>query len=82
MARDLRAVDGRPEPDPEALHLFDDGALGIGEAEELSHLSRSTLYELMEAGRLPYTKIGRRRLIPRRALLRLLAEGLRGGARP
>jgi len=40
-----------------------------------------TLYLLMERGELAYTVIGRRRLIPHRALIELAARGLVAGAR-
>ena len=57
-----------------------DGCLAIPEAVRFSGLSRSTLYKAMEAGELPFVKIGRRRLLPRQALVQWLAQGLRGGA--
>ncbi|NLG85335.1 MAG: helix-turn-helix domain-containing protein [Firmicutes bacterium] len=44
-------------------------------------IKRSTLYQLMEGGILPFVKLGRKRLIPRRALVQLLAKELRGGDR-
>jgi hypothetical protein len=33
----------------------------------------------MEAGRLPYVKIGRRRVIPKKSLVEWLASNVRGG---
>jgi excisionase family DNA binding protein len=63
--------------DDEALCA--DGALTIPEAEALVRLSRASLYRLMDAGSLPYVQHGRRRLIPRRAAVRLLAAGLHRG---
>jgi hypothetical protein len=69
--------------DPEqadALDLLSDGALGLnGPAEDFSGLSRAHLYRENQAGRLPFVKQGRRTLIPKRALVRLLANGMRGG---
>lgn len=41
-------------------------------------IGRSVAYELMSKGRLPYTQLGTRRLIPRAAVVRLLAEGVHG----
>ncbi len=38
-------------------------ALSVGEAARATGLGRTTLYELMDAGRLPYSKIGARRLL-------------------
>jgi excisionase family DNA binding protein len=66
---------------PEVATLAD-GCFSIAEAARFSGLSRSTLYEAMESGLLPFVKIGRRRLVPRRALVEWLASGLRGGQRP
>ena len=60
--------------------LVADGLLSIDEACEFLSVGRSTLYELMDAGKLPFTKIGRSRRIPRRALVELAAAGLRGGS--
>jgi excisionase family DNA binding protein len=55
-----------------------DGAVDVPEACRFTGLGRSFLYQLMEKGALLYLKQGRRRLIPRTELVRLLAEGLRG----
>ena len=51
-------------------------ALRIRDAATISGLSRSTLYELLKAGKLRAVKIGGRRLILRDSLEALL----RGGA--
>lgn len=59
-----------------ASDLMGDGAIGIPEATEFSGLKRSFLYSLMCSGKLAYTTVGRRRLIPRRALVELLNSGL------
>jgi excisionase family DNA binding protein len=48
----------------------------IPEACDYTRLSRSTLYGLMETGRLAYTRIGRRRLIPLSALVALCTKNL------
>jgi excisionase family DNA binding protein len=58
------------------VHLVEAGLRTIEEAQEYSRLSRSSLYNLMETGQLVYTKIGRRRLIPFRALVELAQRGL------
>jgi len=58
--------------------LLADGCLPIDRAVEWSGIGRTRLYDYMGAGRLPYVVRGRRRLIPRVALRRLLAEGLVG----
>ena len=65
------------DPPPSTLAPdFAAGALSIAAASEFSSLSRRTLYELMESGALAFTKVGRRRLIPRAALVALLARGV------
>jgi excisionase family DNA binding protein len=56
--------------------MVKDGVHTIAEAAEVIKLSRTTIYALMESGELPYTKIGKRRLIPRRALSELMERGL------
>jgi excisionase family DNA binding protein len=54
---------------------YAEGTLKVPEAEAFTGLGRTSLYALMESGALPHTKIGSRRLIPKRALIRLLSEG-------
>ena len=63
---------------PEVATLAD-GCFSIAEAAGFSGLSRSTLYEAMEAGELAFVKVGRRRLLPRLAVVQWLARGLCGG---
>ena len=62
-----------------AEELLADGALGVNAAVKFSGISRSELYALMGDGELKFCKRGRRRLIPKRALVRFLADGLQGG---
>lgn len=59
----------------ERAELFGDGAMTVEKASESSGIGRTTLYQLMTQGELPYSKVGVRRLIPRRALVELLATG-------
>jgi excisionase family DNA binding protein len=56
--------------------LLSEGAVGVPEAEEFTGLGRTYLYSLMERGELRYAKVGKRRLIPRAELRRLLAACL------
>ena len=56
--------------------LCRDGALTLRGASEFTGLGRTRLYELIGSGRLRSVRVGNRRLIPRRALVALLAEGL------
>ena len=46
-----------------------DGALSVDDAMKFTGLGRSELYKRMEAGTLVFVKIGKRRLIPKRALV-------------
>ena len=64
--------------DLSAEALLADGCLSIADAVAFSGLSRSRLYEHIRAGDFPTVKDGRRRLVPRRALIRFLAEGFEG----
>jgi excisionase family DNA binding protein len=56
--------------------LLNEGLRTVEEGQDYTRLSRSALYTLMERGELAYVKIGRRRLIPHRALLELAQRGL------
>jgi excisionase family DNA binding protein len=61
-----------------------DGLMTVPEAAAFLRLSRSTLYNLMESGRLAYVRLvgdGRRaaRRIPRKAVIALAAVHLVGG---
>lgn len=57
--------------------LVAEGATGPAEAARFLGICRSKLYQEMDAGRIPYLKVGTRRLIPKAALRRYLAERLR-----
>lgn len=63
------------------IEIVSDGLLSIREVIRFTQLSRSTVYALMEAGQLPYVKLGRARRVPRRALLELAAGNLKGAWR-
>ena len=47
----------------------------MAEAGELLGISRAFAYELVARGELPVIRLGRRRLIPKRALLELVGMG-------
>jgi excisionase family DNA binding protein len=49
-------------------------AFGCQEAADTIGVSRQYIYNLMRRGQLRTVKVGRRRLIPRSALLELLGE--------
>lgn len=59
--------------------LIADGLATVDEGSRFLSLGRSKLYDLMDAGKLQYCKIGKARRIPWEALRRLAADSLRGG---
>ncbi len=59
--------------------MLDEGLSTVREATAYTRLSRAFLYHMMERGDLAYVKVGRRRLIPKRALFEFLLRGLRVG---
>lgn len=67
----LKRPDGRAE-------LYADGSLTVRDAIEFCGIARTRLFVLMGAGELAYSLVGNRRLIPRRALVGLLARHARG----
>jgi excisionase family DNA binding protein len=62
----------------QAKALVADGLCSIEEARRFLGVSRSKIYELMEAGDLEYAKIGRNRKIPWAAVKALAARSLVG----
>ena len=48
--------------------------MSIPAAGKLLNLSRPTMYKLAKAGKLPILRLGRKLVIPRAALERMLAE--------
>lgn len=64
----------------QAREAVSDGVLSIQEAIAFSKLGRTELYKLMNEGKLAYLKHGKRRLIPRRGLVAMLAANVVGVA--
>lgn len=63
-----------PAPfDPADLELMRDGALTVRQAAEFSGFSRTELFDLMRTGHLEWFVHGKHRMIPRRAIVELLA---------
>ena len=60
----------------EARELLEDGLMGVSEAAKWFGVSRSTLYNMMGRGQVPFVRLGGKRLIPRRSLVNLAAEHL------
>ncbi len=77
--RELQEIDGRGRTLADSAELVADGLLTVNECAKFLHLSRSTVYELMNAGELCFAKLGRSRRIPRRAVIELAARELKGG---
>lgn len=72
----MATVDVVATKQDERAELLADGCITVLEAAKFSGLGKSTLYELMDAGRLAYVRVGRARRIPRRELVRFLASQL------
>lgn len=65
-----------PGPSAEALAVCADGAMGVEDACSFTGLGPTELYDRMKAGTLTFTRVGKRRLIPRKSLVALLAQNL------
>jgi excisionase family DNA binding protein len=77
----MQRQDGRnAEASPWTRLLLSDDRLTwtITEAAQLLGISRATAYEAAHRGELPVRVIGRRMLVPRAALLRLLEDAPAG----
>lgn len=59
-----------------AAEMTRDGAMVIDKATEFSGLGRTVLYAMIARGEIASIKIGKRRLIPKSELQRVLAERL------
>jgi excisionase family DNA binding protein len=69
--------DGRSAEAPAWRQLLGNGdrlTWTVAEAAELLGISRASAYEAVHRGELPVCRVGRRMLVPRVALLRLLDE--------
>ena len=62
--------------DFERLRAVGDGVMSVAEAWEFLGVSRASLCRLMDQGEIPSFKVGRWRLIPRRALLDFMVSRL------
>lgn len=70
----MEAIANRTQSEVE--EILRDGLMTVREAAQFSGLGKTTLYGLMETGRLAYVRVGRARRIPKRELLRFLASQL------
>jgi len=60
----------------EAEAMCADGCMSVKEAEAFAGVSDSLIYEWLDAGILPSVRLGRRRVIPRKALVAYLAKNM------
>jgi len=60
----------------ERLKMAEEGFLTISDAERFTGMKRSTLYNLMQDGTLPYAKVGKARRIPKKSLIEFMAGNL------
>jgi excisionase family DNA binding protein len=60
---------------------MDQLVVSVKDAAKLLNLGRSTIRDLLKAGKLPHKRVGRRILIPRKAVERFVEEGVNGNAR-
>jgi excisionase family DNA binding protein len=73
------AKDGLNQPPQHQAHsLVRDGLADIEDAAKFLSVCKATLYKLMDAGELTYTKLGKCRRIPWNALRDLAARNLKG----
>lgn len=70
------------ERDDNKAAVIADGFISVREAADFLGLSRSTLYALMEKGKMPFAKIGSARRVPRRALIEFGVSSLKGCEAP
>jgi excisionase family DNA binding protein len=59
-----------------AKTLVADGVVSVNQAMQFTGLRRSYLHVLMNRGELRFVKLGKRRMLPRTELVRLLSSGL------
>jgi excisionase family DNA binding protein len=80
----MQDYDGRSVQASPWTRLLSDDRLTwtITEAAQLLGISRATAYEAAHRGELPVRLIGRRMLVPRTALLRLLDQDIPTESRP
>lgn len=63
-----------PSADGAASKIGDRLVLTIAEAADVLGISRAFAYELAARGEIPILRLGRRRLVPRKALLAMVGE--------
>jgi hypothetical protein len=75
VARRKDPVPAEPEsPEQQHQDLWSLGAKSIADAVTFTSLSQAKLYLLMADGTLPYSTVDRRRVLPVKALIALMAK--------
>lgn len=76
-----KRVAGEPEPEPAPqspedyrAELLADGTMTVRQACEFTGLGKTELFRLTSTGDLPSLRHGKRRLIPKRAIVQFLAS--------
>ena len=77
MGAGIPVAEGATEVDAQTV-LGDGQLLTIEQTARLLSVSRSFLYAQMDAGELPFVRLGRARRLPRRAVLEFAARHLYG----
>jgi excisionase family DNA binding protein len=54
--------------------VLDDGFMSVPECADFLRVSRSSIYLMMEQGKLAFAKFGKSRRVPRRSLMQLAQE--------
>jgi excisionase family DNA binding protein len=78
----LAAPDLMADEDRRRRELCSEGVLSVAKAAEFIAVGRTFLYHEMGAGRLPFLRVGRKRCIPRVALVAYCAERLKNSSDP
>jgi excisionase family DNA binding protein len=60
----------------QGIDLENRWCVSVPEAAKMLGISRNFAYELIRQGKLPYVKFGKRILIPKTALEKMLAQGV------
>lgn len=60
------------------MDVANEGLMTVAEVADFLAVSRTTVWKLMTAKRLPYLKVGRSRRLPRAAVKGLITDGLVG----
>lgn len=63
---------------PAKRSLLEEGVVTVKEAATFMGVTTRTIWNLMDRGELPWTKVGTARRIPRKAVIAMLSKNLQG----